>query len=303
VVLHFRKREKKSLFHQDSLHFFEKTLFSGGRAAIIHARKGYARFLACATCGSRLLCPECETPLLAQTSKVLFCSHDRKTFPLPSSCSECGGKKWRYSMEGIEKYNEFLNRQYPSFRIVSFESHFSKPPSCDILLGTIGMEEILSQFSPGILLIPDGDSFVARAGFKSEERFFLAIQRMRKRLPENALVFIQSSNNEIALFHALTKDNPEIFYTSEGRIRKKLHFPPFSHFLKIIPGRKIGKEKEELLESFIPSLGDIYDASFSRGAKKAFLLKTDFPQKHIEEIISFCDRKKIPVSFDVDPYE
>jgi len=210
----------------------QKCLENKGKVILFMNRRGFSTLTQCSQCGFTLKCERCDTSLIYMYSKkILLCRHCNYTIPLPKVCPQCHKNYLRSTGSGIEKLESEVARLYPHVRV----SHYDKeskswPTDASIVIATQAMlrqEEIKAQ----LIAILQFDTALSHGDFRSGERAFSLLMRLRRMAEECLLVQTRMRDNEC--LKAASKMNFDQFYQEELKLRRELKFPPYQHFIAI----------------------------------------------------------------------
>jgi primosomal protein N' len=148
----------------------------------------------------------------------------------------------------------------------------------------------------------NADFLAARSSFQSEERFFILVQRIRKKIFQSGTaIILQTHNPALQVYRFLASGNPEEYYQHELEIRKGLGFPPFGTIIRISTS---GKNAESCMSRVIESLqnyGDIYEEDKTEKRMLSILWKVPDKQRAIYMLSELLQTQKIRnISIDID---
>ncbi len=301
IISQIKEKEWKNFLTETSMHLLEKTVIEKNRVAIIHKTKGYARLLFCKNCKSAILCPVCGNISSPVSEKYAYCDKCRKFFEIPSKCPVCKKSSLVLRQPGIQKVFEGLKVLYPDFDIgmISEKNRFFSSDTM-IFLGTSHIINYLKDINPDLLIFTNGDTFAAGVSFRSEEKFFLIVEKIKRVMQgKEKTVIIQTRNPGLDVYGELARNQQELFYKREMLIREKLGFPPFGEFISIqISGRNWTKHSKSIIEE-LEKIGDVY-LSESRKKKTEIFWKVSERKKAFVFLQQILERYKIN-DYSVDP--
>lgn len=301
IISQIQDRVQKQILTDLSKHLLEKTVIEKNKVVIIHNVKGYARLVMCKKCGSTLLCEKCGSIVAPVSEKFVFCNKCKKFSTIPSRCSKCKKGNLSLRQPGIQKIFEYLKNLYPDFNI-SILSEKKPDFNFEIIIGTQHIVQYLEQISPSLVIFVNADAIAARSVFRSEEKFFLLVEKIKRLMQgQDKTIIIQTRNPGLDVYGDVTKDNPERFYKRELSIRESLGFPPFGELIEVsFSGKKWQKNKEAVFEE-IKKLGEIYEVS--SGVKEVFWWKVPERKKAFEFLENIVEKYRIThVDVDTTPY-
>ncbi|MGC9066356.1 MAG: hypothetical protein ACP5JO_07000, partial [Candidatus Ratteibacteria bacterium] len=272
VISRIQSKKQYDILTDTSKHFVEQCVLQKEKVVIIHNLKGYARLLICKICGASVLCKECGSPLVPVSERFAFCTKCKKIFDIPGKCPAC--KKAKLSMKklGVQKIAGILKTMYPDFLVGVQDDSKSIDANLQIIVGTQHLVSHLAEISPFLLIFTDADMIAAGSVFRSEEKFFLLVEKIKRMMEPQHTIIIQTRNPGLELYTDVVNNNPESFYNRELAIRGNLMFPPYGDLVEIcVYGKHWKKNKNQMFEE-LKENGEIYEVSESEG-KTVFLWK------------------------------
>jgi primosomal protein N' (replication factor Y) (superfamily II helicase) len=224
-------------------------------------RRGFASYPVCATCGSALMCKNCEITLTFHKSincfKCHFCGYSIASF---SNCPTCGSSNIMHLGLGTEKVEEALKSMFPEARIIRMDHDTTqrkddlinilrdlKNQKIDILIGTQMVAK--GHDFPNITLVGIicADLSLSFPDFRAGERTFQLLTQVAGRAGRGqnpGVVILQTYNpNHFSILAARDQDFKR-FYNHEINFRKSLSYPPFSRLVQLsISGKNKLKTK------------------------------------------------------------
>ena len=227
-----------------------EVLKKGHQAIILLNRRGYSPVLKCASCGSVVMCSDCDVPLsYHQDEKVLKCHQCGRTYPLTSSCPNCGSHELLYYGFGTKKVEEYLNKAFQDARIVrmdhdsttkkgsheailkAFENH-----EYDILIGTQMIAKGLDFPLVELVGILNADAGLMHQDYNAAKYTFDLLMQASGRSGRSAIegkVLIQAFNVDHYVLKAVLNQSYEMFYNIEMNYRRLANYPPYAHIAAI----------------------------------------------------------------------
>jgi primosomal protein N' (replication factor Y) len=199
----------------------------GGQVVCVLNRKGRARLLACAACGSLARCEVCGAAVgMAGEPGTLSCARCGTT--RPTVCLECGSTRLKMLRVGVSRIREELEAL--TGRPVGEVTAETGPlPTAGVLVGT---EAVLHRAGPvdGVAFLDFDQELLAPRFRAAEEALALLARASRlvggRRRRGRVLVQTRVPQHE-ALVAALTAD-PGRLSVSEAGVRAALRLPPES---------------------------------------------------------------------------
>ena len=225
------------------------TLASGHQVMVYLNRRGSARLLLCVNCGWRMLCPNCDIPLVyhgdEHKSRCHTCGY--ASVP-PANCPQCGAPDIIYKSAGTKTLADSLKRAFPNYRLQRFDSDSSagetvhelytelRSGQIDIIVGTQLLAKGLDLPKLGLVGVATADSSLNMPDFTASERTFQLLYQVAGRVGRGHIagsVIIQTYDpNNPAINAALNRDW-QIFYDSTLSERQNYNYPPFVYLLKL----------------------------------------------------------------------
>jgi len=299
VISRLEKNWQSTILTNISRHLLEKTLIGGKKAVIIHNIKGYARIIVCKKCGAAIKCPACGDTLVPVSEDYSFCGRDKKFFKTPLKCPVCKRGHLKIKQPGIKKIVDVLRQTYSEFGITVISKNQPIDISCNVIVGTQHIIPYIGDISPALVLFVNADMFAARSAFRSEERFFLVVEKIKKMMSGNEnMIVIQTGNPGLDVYGDLLKNN-NTFYNRELSIRNQLKFPPFGELISIrFSGRNWLKNRDLILNE-LKQFGDIYQSE-TENKESEILWKSPERKKAFEALELILKKYKI-TNYSVDP--
>ncbi len=227
-----------------------KTTLSEGRQSIVYLnRRGSARLSLCQACGWRLLCPNCDIPLVyhgdEHLSRCHTCGYHQSP---PAKCPNCGNPDIVYKSAGTKAIAETLSKLFPQARIQRFDSdntadeqlhkHYQalRDGKVDILVGTQLLAKGLDLPKLGLVGVLAADSALSMPDFTAEERAFQLLYQIIGRVGRghgHGRVIIQTYEPESEFIKAAAQRDYPGFYQRLIKDRQLFRFPPFSYLLRL----------------------------------------------------------------------
>ncbi|MCM8816129.1 MAG: hypothetical protein NC913_01250 [Candidatus Omnitrophica bacterium] len=298
-----RMKSQKDFLTDTSKHLLEKNVIEKKKVVIIHNIKGYARVIICKKCGNVFVCENCGNRAVPVSESFVYCIKCKMFTEIPAKCPDCKKGSLITRQPGIRKIFFALKSLYPDLSISLISEREKIDIGSDIFLGTQHIVNYLEQISPGLLIFANADTIAAGSRFRSEEKFFLLVEKIKRMMcgKENTII-IQTRNPGLDVYIDVAKNNYENFYKRELSIRKKLMFPPFGELIEIcFSGRNWGKNKNFVFDE-LKKFGEIYEVSPKEKEDTVWWKVLD--RKIAFEILqSVIDKYRITkISLDTTPY-
>lgn len=236
----------------------ERALEQEGGILVYHNRKGFASSFTCRDCGTAPSCTRCHVPFRLQHSRLL-CSYCGQTERIPTVCPSCSGTTLEPFGFGTERLEEELKRWYPHAAIGRYDGDAIKSESTarrvreqfckghvHILVGT----QMLFHASPlgpvRCVAVPYADAGLHLPDFRSSERVFHHLRQAVDLLTPgpNGSAIIQTRLPFHHAMHAISTQQPQLFYDHELAFRRMAGYPPFGLLVRLAVSGKDRSETE-----------------------------------------------------------
>lgn len=227
----------------------EQTLQAGHQSLVFHNRRGSSPVTLCENCAWSSACPRCFVPLTlhadAYELRCHLCNHQER---VPTSCPSCGHAKIIHKGIGTKRIVEELEKLFPKATIRRFDgdthqndgvdTHYQAlyDGKVDIIVGTQVIAKGLDLPKLRFVGVVQADSGLALPDYLSSERVFQLLAQVSGRVGRNQYeshVVVQSYQpDHPSVRFGLARDYTG-FYEAGLSERKRAHFPPFTHLLKL----------------------------------------------------------------------
>lgn len=225
------------------------TLSQGHQALIFHNRRGSATTTLCEQCSWSATCSHCFVPLtLHADSFSLRCHICGQSQKVPTVCPECHSADILHKGIGTKLVESELQKLFPNKKIARFDgdTHDSVSiekrykdlydGSIDLIIGTQVVAKGLDLPHLRTVGIIQADAGLSLPDYGASERTFQLLAQVIGRVgrfehPTN--VIIQSYQpNHPAIIDGISQDYDHFYHHTLAE-RKRSHFPPFTHLLKL----------------------------------------------------------------------
>lgn len=262
------------------------TLRAGQQAILFLNRRGSASYVFCRQCGSSLLCPRDDQPLVShsgrQTLVCHLCGYSRL---IPKTCPKCGSTQIKQLGLGTEQLEEVVQREFPEARLLRWDSdttrrkgghdlilsHFSAHRA-DVLIGTQMLAKGLDLplvTLVGIILAEIGLNL---PDYRAAERTFQVLTQVAGRAGRSPLggqVILQTYQPQSYVIQAAARHDFSSFYQQELELRKNMNYPPYSRLIRL----EYRHSNEQKARAQAETLAEALRAEISaRGMKQTSLI-------------------------------
>ena len=313
-----------------------KTLKDKNQAILLINRRGFSTSYSCRHCGHIFRCPTCGIPLTYHKKEnMLKCHHCDYMEVVSETCPECGSKYLMKTGFGTERIEEEVNRLYPEARTLRLDSDSAKirtkipqiveafrNKEADILIGTQMIAK--GHDFPDVTLVGVilADIGLSMPSYRSSERVFQLITQAvgrSGRSDKAGEAIIQTYMPEHYAITMAARQDYELFYNKEMKMRKMQSFPPYSYLASVTIS---GKNEELVIETIYKVVDRLNEefkgngvvlgpttpyVSFEKDKHLRVALvkyKDQLLARHIlEKIIkSISNKSAINISVNIDPY-
>jgi primosomal protein N' (replication factor Y) (superfamily II helicase) len=267
-VLDMREADPRSgPLHPDTWEALDTVRTAGAKAIVMINRRGFAPWLTCRSCGHHWSCPNCDVSLIVhRESGRLVCHHCAHVEPQPSACPHCASTTLARAGAGTERIEALLAERLapmPVFRLDSDSAaergaharilaRFGEARS-GVLVGTQMVAKGHDFPEVTLSAILDADATLRFPDFRAEERTFAMVAQLAGRSGRGEAggeVIVQTlAPGASSIEHAARHDSAG-FLAGELERRRALHYPPYSHLLRI----NLAAEAEAPLETAAAAL-------------------------------------------------
>jgi primosomal protein N' (replication factor Y) (superfamily II helicase) len=223
---------------------------SGGKAIVLHNRRGWAPHLSCRSCGHAWGCPACDVSLVVhRDARSLRCHHCGHAEPVPEACPACGSVTLARHGTGTERLEELLGElvaPLPVFRLDSDSAartgaHLEvlcrfQAAEGGILVGTQMVAK--GHDFPDVVLsvVIDADASLRFPDFRAEERTFALVAQLAGRSgrgERGGRVLVQTLTPDAEAIRRAAAHDSDGFIRGELERRRTLRYPPFSELIRL----------------------------------------------------------------------
>ena len=334
VNLNLDRKKKNIWLDSKTLNLARKYLEKKDQVLFFLNRRGYAPFMICKRCGSKLNCPNCSIFLTFHKHiNKAMCHHCGYKCGTNQKCKKSDSNcEFQMYGPGVEKIFAELKQIFPEKKIKILSSDFlNKKKETKNLLADIENNEV--NILVGTQLISKGFNFpnlncivVVDADFsgmgfdlRSTEKniqLYNQLSGRAGRFSKDSLVIYQTFNPSDETLKNVIENDPDKFLEEEIHLRKEKNLPPFTRLIALIVSSK--NEKDGFLEaqkikknlSLLQNtevMGPVTSPIFKIKNKyrTRLLLRSKsnlFIQKEVAKILKKINlSKKIKLTVDVDP--
>jgi primosomal protein N' (replication factor Y) len=220
----------------------------GGQSILFLNRRGTATVVVCRNCGEAVSCDSCSVSLVYHAHRRRCdCHYCGASRPLPDTCPSCGSTAIRQLGMGTERLEAEVHERFPNLRLlrmdrdttVTRDAYFTiydrfANHEADCLIGTQMVAKGWDLGNVRLVGIVNADVSLHFPDYRSGESTFSLLTQVAGRAgrgDEPARVILQTySPQHYAVRHATTHDYLS-FAREEIRVRRALHFPPYTRMV------------------------------------------------------------------------
>jgi len=328
-------RKKKNIWlDPQTINLVKKYLEKKDQVLFFLNRRGYAPFIICKTCGSKLDCPNCSIYLTFHKHiNKAMCHHCGYKSSLNSNCKKTENNcDYQMYGPGIEKIYAELKQIFPEKKIKILSSDFLNKKKetknllsdiennkIDILVGTQLISKGFNFPNLNCIVVVDADFSGMGFDLRSTEKniqLYNQLSGRAGRFSKDSLVIYQTFNPSDETLKNILENDSAQFLEDEINLRKEKNLPPFTRLIALIISSK--NEKDGILEAkkikknlsilkYAEIMGPVSSPIFKikNNYRTRLLLRSRnnlFIQKDIAKILKKINlSKKIKLTVDVDP--
>ncbi|MDR0418533.1 MAG: primosomal protein N' [Puniceicoccales bacterium] len=262
-VVDMRYEKNSNIFSRLLIKKMEERLEKKEQIILFLNRRGYATTVLCKCCDFIAICPHCSIPLTYHRAKNLlichFCAHREVSH---FKCPKCGALEIFYNGVGTQRVEQVVGELFPQVRAARIDSDIMgkkyefirilsdfRERKTSILLGTQMIAKGLDFPNVTLVGLLNADGSLNQQDFRANERTFQLLVQVagrsgRGEVPGEVIIQTHIPGNEI-IFLSKSADYVE-FFTSELKMRKMFHYPPYWHIINI----NLSGENLELVKLF-----------------------------------------------------
>jgi len=226
------------------------TVRNDNQVILFQNRRGYDPYMICGTCGYIPQCEHCDVSLtLHKFSNKMHCHYCGSTYPKMVTCIACGSNNWLEKNFGTEKIEEYIEEEFPDFRVARMDIdsvkgkhahdvliHQFEQHRMDILVGTQMVVKGLDFEKVQLVAILDADGLLSFADFRVNERAFQLMEQVSGRAgrkDKQGRVIIQAINVSHPVLQMVQEHSYHGLYDFELPNRRQFGYPPFTRLIKL----------------------------------------------------------------------
>lgn len=226
-----------------------RSLDANEQSILLLNRRGMSTIVMCRDNGHRIVCPNCDIPMVFHADMKMMVCHrcDHRMAP-PQRCPECDGRL-DYLGAGTQRVEDTVRRLYPGARVMRWDADAVRQHGyqsmldrvegndVDIIVGTQMVSKGFDLPRVTTIGVVQADSMLYLPDFRSAERTFQLLTqvagRAGRRGPGSKVVF-QTYTPENYAVQAASKHDYQRFYDEEIGFRERFRFPPMHRLARFV---------------------------------------------------------------------
>lgn len=243
-------RGNKSMISQKLHDAIQENIKNKKQTILFLNRRGFSTFVICRECGYTAKCKNCNINLTYHANENrLKCHYCGYEMPILTTCPECSSNQIRYFGTGTQKLEAEVHKLFPEATTIRMDidtvskknSHEQilqkfQEENINILIGT--QMVVKGHHFPNVTLVGviAADGSLNIDDFRANERTFQILTQVAGRAgreKEKGKVIIQTYNPDNFAIECSQKQDYDMFYDVEIKLRKQLKYPPFCDIILI----------------------------------------------------------------------
>jgi primosomal protein N' (replication factor Y) len=243
-------RGHSSIISERLRELIDQTLKANEQVMLLLNRRGMATIVVCRSCGSALVCPNCDIPLVFHKDPGhLLCHRCNHREPPRQRCPDCLGAL-NYFGAGTQRVVEEVAALFPKARIARWDQDAMRKRGSherwfraverreiDVVVGTQMIAKGLDLPLVTAVGVIHADTVMHLPDFRSGERTFQLLTQVSGRAGRRAggsRVIVQTYCPEHYAIQAAARHDYEAFYREEIEFRRVHRYPPFSRLARFL---------------------------------------------------------------------
>ncbi len=227
----------------------DQTVRNGQQAVLFLNRRGYHRFISCASCGTAVTCPHCSVAMTyhvkngTYTDGELVCHWCGTRLQVPQKCPACDSAHLRHTGFGTQRVQQELEMLLPDARVMRLDA--------DTTSAKFSMDKLLGEFRDGKADVMIGTQMVTKGhnfpdvtlvgvlladaslyvdDYRASERTFAMLTQVIGRAGRGDVqgrAIIQTNNPDNDVITLACAQDYHTFFEREIKLRRLLTFPPY----------------------------------------------------------------------------
>ena len=342
-LLDMKLQGKDAPLPAEAMSSIENTLRAGSQVLVFINRRGFAPVLRCHKCGWIQECSDCDRPMtLHKYPPLLSCHICERRQAISHICPSCQNDQLSLSGFGTQRLADALEKHFPEFPVLridrdsmrkkssymNFYNQVSRNKPC-IILGTQIVAKGHDFAQVRLAVLANCDQGLMSPDFHSVERSAQLITQVMGRVgrrdqsKKESRIVLPTYYPQSSTLITLLKQGYGPFADQELKARKRLSFPPYTHFaylraeaIKVNQAVELLQSLRQKLNTFARQksvflLGPIECALAKRSSyhRRALIIKSDNRAalhsviEELSELASGSKIRNLRWHTDIDPLE
>ena len=233
------------------------------QAILLLNRRGTSTVVLCRACGHRIVCPDCDIPMVFhQDARQMVCHRcDYRERPL-DTCPECGGQL-DYFGAGTQRVEQEVRRSFPGARVLRWDQdsvrrqggyeamlHRVESGEVDLVVGTQMVAKGFDLPLVTAIGVIQADTMLHLPDFRSAERTFQLLTQVAGRAGRRrsgSTVVVQTYTPQHYSVQTASQHDFQRFFDEEIDFREKHFYPPFVRLVRYVVRHE--KERKAAIEA------------------------------------------------------
>jgi len=248
---HELRMGNRSIFSRALSEAMRRALSQGEQVILFLNRRGTSTFVMCRDCGTVILCPRCNIPLVYHSHGArLTCHHCNHQQPAPRVCPVCQSRRIRHFGVGTQRVEEAVSKAFPDARVLRWDRDTTRERGshaaildlftrhqADVLIGTQMIAKGLDLPLVTVVGVISADTALRLPDYRAAERTFQLLAQVAGRAGRGArggAAIVQTYAPDHYAIRAASQHDYAAFYEHERAFRLETDYPPFSTLVRLI---------------------------------------------------------------------
>jgi len=216
-------------------------------------RRGSISARICRNCSATVRCTTCSTPLVIHMRNHLavgVCHTCGKNSYVNEHCQACFHREFLDIGSGTQRLHDIVTQHWPTTPVIRWDSDTAdsmadhqrlladvQTHECAIIVGTQMIAKGFDIANIRLVGVVNTDTALHLPDIRAAERTYQLLTQVAGRAGRRAgeaEVIFQTYTPEHYAIHAAARYDSELFYTQELLYRKKMQYPPYTRFIKLV---------------------------------------------------------------------
>ncbi len=227
----------------------ERSLAAQEQSIVLLNRRGMSTVAICRDNGHRIVCPNCDIPLVYHADmRLMVCHRCDHRMPPPVRCPECDGRL-DFLGAGTQRVEETVRQRFPAARVMRWDADAVRQVGFRVLLERaeqhhvdiiVGTQMVSKGFDlPRVTTIGvvQADSMLYLPDFRSSERTFQLLTQVAGRAGRRgpgSIVVLQTYTPDHYAVQSASQHDYHRFYAEEIGFRERFRFPPMHRLARFV---------------------------------------------------------------------